>query len=94
MRLTKRVAFITGGNSGIGLATARLFITEGAKVGIVGRNRQSLEEAASLFGDSGVACQADLADSFAMTGPSEQLWSDSASSTFCLPMQEVVIPRR
>ena len=62
MRLTGKVAFITGGTSGIGLATALLFIAEGAKVGVIGRSRQGLEHAAALFGDSGFACEADVAD--------------------------------
>ena len=46
MRLTGKIAFITGGTSGIGLATALLFIAEGAKVGVIGRSRQGLEHAA------------------------------------------------
>jgi NAD(P)-dependent dehydrogenase (short-subunit alcohol dehydrogenase family) len=45
-RLTGKTALITGGNSGIGLATAEAFVTEGARVLIVGRDRASL--AASL----------------------------------------------
>ena len=42
MRLTNKTALITGGNSGIGLATARLFVAEGAHVAITGRNQKTL----------------------------------------------------
>jgi NAD(P)-dependent dehydrogenase (short-subunit alcohol dehydrogenase family) len=62
MRLVGKVAFITGGNSGIGLATARRFITEGAKVAIVGRSKETLREAASTLGSDLLPLQADLRD--------------------------------
>src|SRR6201988_2320844 len=45
MKLTAKKALITGGNSGIGLATARLFIAAGAKVAITGRDQKTLDEA-------------------------------------------------
>jgi NAD(P)-dependent dehydrogenase (short-subunit alcohol dehydrogenase family) len=45
MKLTSKKALITGGNSGIGLATARLFIAEGARVAITGRDQKTLDEA-------------------------------------------------
>src|SRR5260370_36347849 len=60
MKLQDRVAVITGGNSGIGLATAREFKANGAKVVIFGRNRQTLDEAAASLGGDVLAVQGDL----------------------------------
>src|ERR1700758_4701305 len=62
MRLANKTALITGGNSGIGLATARLFVAEGAKVTITGRNRETLEEAAKELGPNALAVAADATD--------------------------------
>jgi len=60
-RLEGKVAVVTGGNSGIGLATAKRFLEEGAKVAISGRNQKTLEEAAKYLGDGVVAVKADTA---------------------------------
>jgi len=60
MKLQDKVAVITGGNSGIGLATAREFSAEGAKVAIFGRNRHTLDQAASDLGPAVVAVQGDV----------------------------------
>src|SRR5258708_23969171 len=60
MKLQDRVAVITGGNSGIGLATAREFKANGEKVVIFGRNRQKLERAAASLGGDVLAVQGDL----------------------------------
>jgi NAD(P)-dependent dehydrogenase (short-subunit alcohol dehydrogenase family) len=66
MRLQDKVALITGGNAGIGLATARRFVAEGARVAITGRNRETLDAAARELGDAVLALQADTTDVAAM----------------------------
>src|ERR1700720_1704218 len=50
-RLAGKVALITGGSSGIGLATAQRFVDEGAHVFIVGRRQSELDKAKALIGD-------------------------------------------
>jgi len=59
MRLSNRVALITGGNRGIGLAAARLFAAEGAQVTILARDRLKGEEEASKIPDA-VFLQGDV----------------------------------
>jgi NAD(P)-dependent dehydrogenase (short-subunit alcohol dehydrogenase family) len=61
-RLANKTALITGGNSGIGLETARLFVAEGARVIITGRNKQTLEAVAKELGPNAFAVVADATD--------------------------------
>jgi NAD(P)-dependent dehydrogenase (short-subunit alcohol dehydrogenase family) len=60
-RFEGKVAVVTGGNSGIGLATAKRLQEEGAKVAIAGRSRKTLDEAVRAIGNGVVAVQADVA---------------------------------
>jgi len=62
VRLANKTALMTGGNSGIGLATARLFVAEGAKVVITGRNKETLAAAAKELGPNAFAVVADATD--------------------------------
>lgn len=60
-RLEGKVALVTGGNSGIGFATAKRFQEEGAKVAISGRSKKTLDDAVKSIGNGLLAIQADVA---------------------------------
>jgi NAD(P)-dependent dehydrogenase (short-subunit alcohol dehydrogenase family) len=60
-RFEGKVALVTGGNSGIGLATAKRLQEEGARVAISGRNKKTLAEAVKTIGNGVVAVEADVA---------------------------------
>jgi NAD(P)-dependent dehydrogenase (short-subunit alcohol dehydrogenase family) len=59
-KLEGKVAVITGGNSGIGLATARWFVAEGAHVFITGRRQTELDEAVAQIGRNVTGVQGDV----------------------------------
>ncbi len=59
-RMAGKVAVITGGNSGIGLATAKRYVEEGAYVFIFGRRRDELDRAAKEIGRNVTAVQGDV----------------------------------
>jgi NAD(P)-dependent dehydrogenase (short-subunit alcohol dehydrogenase family) len=67
VRLLNKVAFITGGTSGIGLATARLFLAEGAKVVITGRNQATLDQVKLELAGAVRVIKADVRDISALT---------------------------
>jgi NAD(P)-dependent dehydrogenase (short-subunit alcohol dehydrogenase family) len=74
MKLQDKVAVITGGNSGIGLATARAFKANGARVVIFGRNRQTLDQAAEGMGSDVLSMQGDVRN----LGDLERLFEQTA----------------
>jgi len=58
-KLNNKVAVVTGGSAGIGLATAKEFIAQGAKVIITGRNQKTIDEAVEILGKNAIGVQAD-----------------------------------
>ncbi len=60
-KLNGKIAVITGGSSGIGLATARRFVDEGAFVYITGRRQSELDKARVQLGGNAATVQADIA---------------------------------
>lgn len=61
-RLAGKYTLITGGTSGIGLATAQVFLAEGAHVAVTGRNPETLAEAERILGDKAWVIPTDAGD--------------------------------
>ncbi|MEO6805128.1 MAG: SDR family oxidoreductase [Edaphobacter sp.] len=61
-KLDGKIALITGASNGIGLATAKRFVSEGAFVFITGRNRSRLDAAVKEIGSNVTAVQGDVAN--------------------------------
>ena len=62
MKLNNKIALITGGNSGIGLATAKLFQQEGAKVIITGRRKDVVDQAVKEIGEGAIGFASDTSN--------------------------------
>src|SRR5437016_2346698 len=80
-----KVAVVTGGSSGIGLATAKRFVEEGAFVYITGRRQTELDKAVSLIGHSVTAVQADVSNLADLDRLYDKLASERARLTSCSP---------
>jgi NAD(P)-dependent dehydrogenase (short-subunit alcohol dehydrogenase family) len=61
-KLANKIAVITGGNSGMGLATAKRFVAEGAYVFITGRRQKELDAAVKEIGSNVTGVQGDVAN--------------------------------
>jgi len=72
-KLDGKIALITGGTTGIGLATAKLFIDEGATVIVTGRNPDTLAIARSELGDRAEVIASDASDPAAVSALFEQV---------------------
>ncbi|WP_372511353.1 SDR family oxidoreductase [Mycobacterium parmense] len=60
--MTNKIAVVTGGSSGIGLATAKRFVDEGAHVFIAGRRQAELDKAVAEIGENVTAIEADVSN--------------------------------
>ncbi|VAX18131.1 3-oxoacyl-[acyl-carrier protein] reductase [hydrothermal vent metagenome] len=99
MKLKNKVAVITGGSSGIGLATAKEFRAEGASVVICGRDRAKLDEVQNNLGDDVLAVQADISNlsqldslfeaTVKQFGKIDVLVSNAAGDVKFLPMDQI-----
>ena len=85
-KLEGKIAVITGGSSGIGLATAQLFVQEGAYVFITGRRQKELDQAVTKIGKSVIGVQGDVSKLddvlFANAGIMDLFTLESVSETY------------
>jgi NAD(P)-dependent dehydrogenase (short-subunit alcohol dehydrogenase family) len=73
-RLAGQRALVTGASSGVGLATARLFVAEGGRVALVARRGDRLAEIVAELGGAAIALSADIADDRAVAAAVAEAW--------------------
>ena len=97
-KLEAKVAVISGGNSGIGLAIAQRFVKEGADVFIFGRRQEALNKAVELIGGNVIAIQADASKLKDLDRVADTVWKakgkvdvvvSNAGFTEQMPLREI-----
>ncbi len=78
-KLNNKVAVITGGNSGMGLAAAKLFAGQGAKVAITGRNQSTIDSAVAEIGHGAIGLAGDAANIDALDGSYKKITASFGS---------------
>jgi NAD(P)-dependent dehydrogenase (short-subunit alcohol dehydrogenase family) len=84
-KLDGKIALVTGGTSGIGLATARRFVAEGAYVFITGRREKELASAVESIGESVTGVQGDVSQIGDIERLFAQIKQEKGLSILCLP---------
>ena len=85
MKLRDKIAVITGGSSGIGLATAKRFVAEGATVIITGRRKDAIEEAIAEIGGNVEGICGDIANLADIDRLYTEVRDRTVGSTCCSP---------
>ena len=89
MKLTDKIALITGGTSGLGLATAKRFVSEGAFVFITGRRQTELDAAVTEIGDNVIGVRGDISKLSDLDDLFSVIKEKKVASTSSLPTREV-----
>jgi NAD(P)-dependent dehydrogenase (short-subunit alcohol dehydrogenase family) len=94
MRLAGKTALITGGNSGIGLATAKQFVNEGAYVYMSGRRDTELAAAVKEIGENVTGIRGDVSNLGDLDRLFAQISGRKASSILCsrMPVLRSLLP--
>jgi NAD(P)-dependent dehydrogenase (short-subunit alcohol dehydrogenase family) len=85
-KLERKIALVTGGNSGIGLATAKQFVNEGAYVFVTGRRKPELIAAVEEIGRNVTAVQGDVSNLDDLDRLFTQIKREKAGSISCSRM--------
>jgi len=92
-RLTGKNVLITGGTTGIGYATAQLFIQEGARVVITGQDAERVAEAARTLGPAATGIRANVASAAEMGGLAERIKAELGGLDVVFANAGVALPK-